>query len=72
MVCNTDKYIPVAIPGKIAEEVVKSLAESLEDKVVLDVTNPIEQPRGQDTTLFALPGGVSLMEHLQALAPKAR
>jgi predicted dinucleotide-binding enzyme len=65
--------IVFAVKGKIAEELVRSLARGLEGKVVIDTTNPIEDGPPVDGIIPYFTGpNDSLMERLQRAAPGAR
>ena len=62
----------LAVKGHAAESLVKSLADSLAGKVVMDATNPIEEkPPVNGVVQFFTSLNESLMERLQALAPQA-
>jgi 8-hydroxy-5-deazaflavin:NADPH oxidoreductase len=66
--------VVLAVKGSAAEAAVRLCgAGALAGRVVIDATNPIADVAPQDgvLTLFT-EGGPSLMERLQALAPKAR
>lgn len=63
----------LAVKGTAAEAIIKSLADHLVGKVVIDVNNPIADgpPEGGIVPFFTGPND-SLLERLQAAAPAAR
>jgi len=62
----------LAVKGKAAEALIKSLAATLAGKIVMDATNPIEEkPPVNGVLQFFTSLNESLMERLQALAPQA-
>ncbi len=65
--------VVLAVKGTAAEELVRSLADGLAGKVVIDATNPIADAPPKDGMLTFFTGtlGDSLMERLVAAAPKA-
>ena len=64
--------IVIAVKGEVAEEVVKSVADQLAAKTVIDTTNPISSDPPEDGVLrYFTDMNESLMERLQAIAPKA-
>ncbi|MDP3278203.1 MAG: NAD(P)-binding domain-containing protein [Deltaproteobacteria bacterium] len=65
--------IVLCVRGTAAEAVVRIAAEGLDDKLVLDATNPIsEAPPEQSVLQYFTGPNESLMERLQKLAPKAK
>lgn len=64
--------VVIAVKGTGAEEVVKTIADKIKGKIVIDVTNPIapEPPDNGVIRYFTSPNE-SLMERLQKLAPAA-
>lgn len=65
--------IVLAAKGTAAEDIVKSMADKLDNKIVIDATNPIaEVPPVNGVLQFFTSLNDSLMERLQKLAPKAR
>ena len=65
--------VVLAVKGRVAEEVVASLADALAGKVVIDTTNPISEGAPENGVLpFFTDLNQSLMERLQAKAPQAR
>ena len=65
------EVVVLAVAGRVAEELVASLADALAGKIVLDATNPIAgAPVGGILPFFSGPND-SLMERLQAKAPEA-
>jgi predicted dinucleotide-binding enzyme len=66
------EVLVLGVTGRVAEEVVKGLARSLEGKTVIDATNPIAGgPVNGILPYFTGPND-SLMERLQKAAPGAR
>ena len=66
------EVLVLGVAGRVAEELVKSLARSLEGKTVIDATNPIAGgPVNGILPYFTGPND-SLMERLQKAAPGAR
>jgi predicted dinucleotide-binding enzyme len=64
--------VALGVAGRVAEEVIKGLARSLEGKTVIDATNPIAgAPINGILPYFTGPND-SLMERLQKAAPGAR
>jgi len=62
--------IILAVAGIGVVDLVTSLKDTLKNKIVIDACNPIEgAPIDGVVQFFQLPGGLSLMEHLQNLAP---
>lgn len=63
----------LAVKGAAAVEVVKHLGKSLDDKVVIDVCNPIKDGQGPEEGVvpFFTGPNESLMGRLQAAQPKA-
>ena len=65
--------VVLAVKGTIAEGLVKELGAALDGKVVLDTTNPIADAPPKDGIVQYFTGpNDSLLERLQAAAPKAR
>uniref|UniRef100_A0A7S3LN11 Pyrroline-5-carboxylate reductase catalytic N-terminal domain-containing protein n=1 Tax=Aplanochytrium stocchinoi TaxID=215587 RepID=A0A7S3LN11_9STRA len=65
--------IILAVAGIGVVDLVTSLKDTLKNKIVIDACNPIEgAPIDGVVQFFQLPGGLSLMEHLQNLAPDAK
>ncbi|TAK28275.1 MAG: DNA-binding protein [Myxococcaceae bacterium] len=66
------EVLVLGVAGRVAEELVKGLARSLEGKTVIDATNPIAGgPVNGILPYFTGPND-SLMERLQKAAPGAR
>jgi len=71
-VAGHGEVLVLGVAGRVAEELVKSLARSLEGKTVIDATNPIAgAPVNGILPYFTGPND-SLMERLQKAAPGAR
>ncbi|RJO66826.1 MAG: DNA-binding protein [Myxococcales bacterium] len=67
------EIVVVACLGRVAEEVVRSVAGHLTGKTVIDTTNPIaETPPVNGVISFFTDLNGSLMERLQKAAPEAR
>jgi predicted dinucleotide-binding enzyme len=67
------ELVVLAIKGLAAEEVVKSIEIELNNKIVIDATNPIsDKPPVNGVLEFFTGRNESLMERLQSLAPKAK
>jgi predicted dinucleotide-binding enzyme len=67
------ELVVLAVKGAVAEEVVAACAGALDGKVVIDTTNPIADAPPQDGVLRFFTGlDGSLLERLQARAPRAR
>lgn len=65
--------IVLAVKGSAAEEVVKSIASTLDNKIVLDATNPIaDTPPENGVLKFFTDLNESLMEKLQKNVPSAK
>jgi predicted dinucleotide-binding enzyme len=65
--------VVLAVKGTAAGEVVSSCGAALDGKVVMDATNPIaETPPVNGVLRFFTGPNESLLERLQALAPKAK
>jgi hypothetical protein len=63
----------LAVKGTASEEVIQSLAGSLGQRVVIDATNPIaDLPPENGVLRYFTAADSSLMERLQAIAPRAR
>jgi predicted dinucleotide-binding enzyme len=60
-----------ALHGQAAVEVLKALAPSLEGKILLDVTNPLDFSKGMPPSLF-VSNTDSLGEQIQRGLPKTR
>ena len=66
------EIIVLAVKGKAAESLIKSLAPSLTGKIVMDATNPIdEKPPVNGVLQYFTSLNESLMERLQKAAPLA-
>ena len=71
-VATHGEVLVLGVAGRVAEELVKGLARSLEGKTVIDATNPIAGgPVNGILPYFTGPND-SLMERLQKAAPGAR
>lgn len=67
------EIVVLAVKGTAAEAVIRSLSSELADKIVIDTTNPIADAPPVDGVLSYFTGpSDSLMERLQALAPRAK
>lgn len=67
------ELVVLAVKGAVAEDVVAACGGALDGKVVIDTTNPIAEAPPQDGVLRFFTGlDGSLMEKLQARAPRAR
>ncbi len=67
------EVIVLAVKGTAAEEAVALAGDGLSGKTVLDATNPIaDAPPTNGVISFFTSGNESLMERLQAKAPRAR
>ena len=67
------ELVVLAVKGAAAEDVVAACDGALDGKVVIDTTNPIAEAPPQDGVLRFFTGlDGSLMERLQARAPRAR
>jgi len=67
------EIVVLAVKGTVAEDVVKTVASHIENKVVLDATNPIsDTPPSKGLLSYFTDLNGSLMEKLQKLAPQAR
>jgi 8-hydroxy-5-deazaflavin:NADPH oxidoreductase len=66
-------FAVLAVKGTAAESVIAAVGDALDDKLVLDATNPIADapPREGVLSFFTGPND-SLMERLQEQAPRAR
>jgi 8-hydroxy-5-deazaflavin:NADPH oxidoreductase len=64
--------VVLAVAGRVAEELVTSLAGALAGKVVIDATNPISGPPVDGILPYFTGADGSLMERLQRAAPAAR
>lgn len=63
----------LAVKGTAAEEVISRIKDLLEDKIVMDATNPLSNnPTDEGVLDYFTTFQESLMERLQAIAPKAR
>ncbi len=72
VVVGTADIVALAVKGTAAENVVRSLANLLKGKTVIDVTNPIADAPPQNGVIkFFTNLDESLMERLQKLAPGA-
>lgn len=64
--------VVLATKGQPSEAIVQSVSKFLEGKTVIDTTNPIaDEPPQNGVIKFYTSNNESLMERLQALAPKA-
>jgi len=71
-VAKFGEIIVLAVKGKAAESLIKSLAPSLTGKIVMDATNPIdEKPPVNGVLQYFTSLNESLMERLQKAAPLA-
>lgn len=69
---NSSDIIILAVKGSAAEEVIKDQKENLTSKTVIDTTNPIADKAPDEGVLSYFTSlDESLMERLQAIAPKA-
>lgn len=69
------EIVILAIKGHAAEATVKGLDVQLRNKTVIDACNPIDESKKRSDNIvpfFKLPGGISLMEHLQNAVPQAK
>jgi predicted dinucleotide-binding enzyme len=67
------EIVVLAVKGNAAESCVADCGDGLDDKVVLDTTNPISGEPAENGVLRYFTGpNESLMERLQRKAPKAR
>jgi len=67
------ELVVLAVKGSAAEDVVKACGSALDGKPIVDTTNPIADAPPQDGVLrFFTTLDRSLMERLQARAPRAR
>ncbi|MFT3694844.1 MAG: NAD(P)-binding domain-containing protein [Kofleriaceae bacterium] len=65
--------VVLALKGTVAVDVVKSLGAALDGKLVIDTTNPIADAPPEKGVLRYITGpNESLMERMQAAAPKAK
>ncbi len=65
--------VVIAVKGTAAESAVGLCGDGLDGKTVIDTTNPIvEQPPQDGVLRFFTSLDASLMERLQAMAPRAR
>jgi predicted dinucleotide-binding enzyme len=64
--------VVIAVKGEVAEALVKAHADALAGKVVLDTTNPIAGPTKEGIVQYFTAANESLLERLQAAAPRAR
>lgn len=71
-VANWAEIAVLAVKGSVADSVVDGVRQQLAEKLVIDTTNPLADAPVQDGVLsyFTSPDE-SLMERLQAVAPKA-
>lgn len=71
-VASKSDLLILAVKGTAAEEVVKSVKKYISHKTVIDTTNPIADEAPDDGVLSYFTSlDESLMERLQAVAPKA-
>ncbi len=67
------EIVVLAVKGSAAEATVAACSDALDGKVVLDATNPIaDAPPVNGVLRFFTGPNESLMERLQAIAPKAK
>lgn len=67
------EIIVLAVKGTVAEKVVAGIASALENKIILDSTNPIaDSPPDNGVLKFFTDLNESLMEKLQKAVPKAK
>jgi 8-hydroxy-5-deazaflavin:NADPH oxidoreductase len=67
------EIVVLAVKGSAAEEAVAKCGDALDGKIVIDATNPIaEAPPVNGVLRFFTGPNESLLERLQAIAPKAR
>lgn len=67
------ELVVLAVKGTAAELIIKAIAPALDGKPVLDTTNPIaDAPPTNGVLTYFTAQNESLMERLQALAPKAQ
>lgn len=67
------EMVVLAVKGSVASAVVESIRSALDNKVVLDTTNPIaDTPPKNGVLSFFTDPNESLMEKLQKLVPTAR
>ena len=65
--------VVIAVKGTVAEGLVRELGDALAGKVVLDTTNPItDAPPKEGIVQYFTAANESLLERLQAAAPKGR
>lgn len=65
------EIIFAALHGQIAVETLKSISESVVDKVLIDITNPLDFSKGMPPTLF-VSNTDSLGEQIQKALPKSK
>ncbi len=61
-----------ALNGLVSVEVLQPLAASLDGKLLIDISNPLDFSRGMPPAVLTYEGGASLAEELQRALPGAR
>ena len=61
-----------ALQGLVSVEVLKPLATSLDGKLLIDISNPLDFSRGMPPAVLTYDGGASLAEEIQRTLPGAR
>jgi len=71
---NKSELIVLAVKGTAAEEVIKSIADKISGKIVIDTTNPIAEspPVNGVLSYFTDMNNESLMERLIKIVPEAK
>lgn len=72
-VADTSEIVFLCVKGSVAEKVIHTLTQQIENKPVIDTTNPISDSEPVDgVPEYFTDQNESLMERLQSLAPKAQ
>jgi len=61
-----------ALNGLVSVEVLRPLAASLDGKLLIDISNPLDFSRGMPPAVLTYDGGASLAEEIQRALPGAR
>ena len=61
-----------ALNGLVSVEVLRPLAASLDGKLLIDISNPLDFSRGMPPAVLTYEGGASLAEEIQRALPGAR